>query len=210
MIGALTDGSSGRGRLVARAVMLALVALLSAGRSPAAVTQAGQPGATLTLSGVVRDAANRQPIGAAAVMVNGSQSTTDASGHYSVTVSAGATFRATAVASGYLTTTLLLSTGGPLLSGARTLDFSGHNGLTRLATVPVTITGVVWEALTNKPILGAAVSAGSAQTLTDSSGHYRLVLPQAPYYRMRATALGYAWSPPLTVRLSQHAASPVT
>ncbi len=207
MIGALTDGSSRRGRLVARAVMLALVALLSAGRSPAAVTQAGQPGATLTLSGVVRDAANRQPIGAAAVMVNGSQSTTDASGHYSVTVSAGATFRATAVASGYLTTTLLLSTGGPLLSGARTLDFSGHNGLTRLATVPVTITGVVWEALTNKPILGAAVSAGSAQTLTDSSGHYRLVLPQAPYYRMRATALGYAWSPPLTVRLSQHAAS---
>lgn len=44
MIGALTDGSSRRGRLVARAVMLALVALLSASRSPAAVTQAGQPG----------------------------------------------------------------------------------------------------------------------------------------------------------------------
>jgi hypothetical protein len=64
------------------------------------------------------------------------------------------------------------------------------NGLAAFTAPHGTISGTVTDAVTNDPIAGAQVTAGSAQAVADASGHYSMSVPVGTY-SVTASASGY-------------------
>jgi uncharacterized repeat protein (TIGR01451 family) len=163
----------------------------SSGSSPTIVAGANTQNLMLTantLAGVVTNTLNGQPIVGATVLVVDSASvtntlTTDVSGHYGVTNIAAGIATITASQSGYVTA----SVSPTIVAGANTQDL----GLT-----PNTLTGLVTDAVTTLPIVGASVAVTDSSNAvhavtTDATGHYSVtVLPTGPA-SVTASQIGY-------------------
>ena len=124
------------------------------------------------LTGHVRNATTNAPIASALVFVGSVSSTTDATGLYSLNLTAG-THAVTVLAANYLSASASVVISN---QGLTTRDFA-----LSLPTNTGSLTGRVRHATTNAPVAGVSVSAGTASTTTNALGIYSLFLPAATY-----------------------------
>jgi thermitase len=157
-----TGGGSGR--------MNALLAVqCSSGMAPGSV------------AGIVTDAATAAPLAGATVMAGSIVSSADSTGHYTLRGLTQGTYNVSAAAVGHMPASKTIAVP------------SGQTATADLALQPVTgaVKGVVREAATGSPIVGARVSAGTVSSNTDSAGAYTLGGLAAGTYTITADASGY-------------------
>jgi Flp pilus assembly protein TadG len=138
----------------------------------------GNPG---TLTGTVKTSGNVAVSGATVAVSGGTQTTTDASGNYTITNVAAGVRSVSASAVGYVSSTasVTMPAGGPA-----TQNFIlGPSG---------TITGTITDSVTSAPISGATVQiAGVGTTTTLADGTYALSNIPPATYTVSASATGY-------------------
>lgn len=139
---------------------------------------------TRTLSGTVSDEHSKQPVSGATVRIQRAgevarETKADDSGHYSIGIANG-TLTVTVQARGFISTT------GP---------FQATDALVKefpldVVLRPYTVSGLVTDSTTQKPILNAALNAGDASTQTAADGRFTLE-PVEPGGTLKAEAIGY-------------------
>jgi PKD repeat protein len=133
-----------------------------------------------SIAGHVRDAATGLPIAGATITYPGGETTSNASGAYTIGVIAAGPETIAASASGY--GSAVASTTVPA-GGNATVDFD-------LVASATFITGTVADLATGQPLPGATV-VGAAQTVTtDSQGRYRIDVAPGTY-TVTASAAGH-------------------
>ena len=147
---------------------------------------------TRTLTGMVSDEHTKQPVGGASVRIQRAgeaarETKTDGSGRYSIGIANG-TLTVTVQARGFISTTGPFAAADPLVKEFP-LD---------VVLRPFTVSGLVKDGATQKPILNASLNAGDASAQTAADGRFTLE-PVEPGVTLRAEASGYypheaAWS----------------
>ncbi len=142
---------------------------------------------TGTVNGTVTDADSGQAIAGATIELNGTETTTDSLGEYSIEDVSPGTYTVTARAEGYVSTTKTVAVEGGETAIA---DFSLNPDL-----VLGTLTGTVSDSGTGSGIAGASVfvqgDGFSTSTSTDSSGTYTINDIPVGTYTVTASADDY-------------------
>jgi len=148
----------------------------------AAVTQnfALQPNPG-TLSGTVTDAGTKQALANATVTYASSSTTTNALGQYIFASVPEGTYAVTAAATNYASSSPTVAVGA---GAAVTQDFA-------LQPLPGSVTGIVTDASTAKPIALASVNYSGGSTTTNASGAYTLSAVPVGSYTVTASGTGY-------------------
>jgi RHS repeat-associated protein len=138
-----------------------------------------------TITGTVVNSADGSPIAGATVRITGgaNASSTDAAGHFSLTVPAG-TYTLTVSKLGFVSATSLpfsVTAGGTTAVGT-----------IRLTQAPGRISGIILSSLDGGPLAGVTVTVieTAAVAITDASGSLALVAP-AGTYTLKLTLPGY-------------------
>jgi hypothetical protein len=135
-----------------------------------------------SIGGGVTDSVTGLPIAGAAVAYSGAATTTNASGIYTLTGVAEASYTVTTSAAGYGGQSAQVSVG----PGAAVVQ--------NFAVVPLpgTVGGTVTDATTGLPLSGVTVSYAGGATSTDSSGQYTFPSVSEGSYGFTASLSGYS------------------
>jgi len=135
------------------------------------------------IAGTVKDATTGDPVVGANVTANGHFDLTDANGQFNITNVPIGTYDVTASAAGYEASSQVHIT--VAMGQTTNIDFT-------LTPTPTTghITGIVTDASTGNPVVGANVTANGHSVLTGADGSYTLEL-QHGTYTITASADGY-------------------
>ena len=174
------------------------------------LTPGTSPAVGATVEGTVTAAVGGAPLAGVTITLAGANSAsaqTDASGHYSLTGLNAGTTTLTATLSGYDTVT-----SGAVLGNDSTTTFSPAlyaSGTTPANANTSGVTGVVLDAGTNAPLVGASVTAVfgtvTESVSTDATGHFTITGFTAPNGSVSVSMSGYAGEtldialPPLTL-----------
>ena len=137
------------------------------------------------INGTATDTSTTLPIQGATIAANGVSNTTDAEGHYQISIASG-TYTVTADKSGYTS------------ASKQATVTAGETTTVNFALEPIppppaqgTLNGTVTDASTTLPIEDATVTAtGGKSDTTDASGHYEITL-DAGTYNVTAEKTGY-------------------
>jgi len=147
-----------------------------------------QTGTTGTLMGTVVAGSSSTPVAGAVITIDGSTAvSSDSQGTFSISNIAAGSHQMTVIAAGYASLSYSV-----IISGGGTTNL-GMIILTSSAGASSTITGVVTDASTNKPIALADVSVvgTSLTTKTATDGSYSISGIEQLQFSVRASASGY-------------------
>ncbi len=151
-----------------------------------------------TIAGMVTDINTSSPIVGATVTADGKMATTDTNGNYSITIASG-TYTVTASAAGYQSSTPASVT--VAANATTTQNFA----LTKIITNETgTIAGMVTDAVSHSPIVGATVTADGKTATTDTNGNYSITIAPGTY-NVTASAANYNSSTPASVTVMANA-----
>ena len=139
------------------------------------------PGA---ITGSVTDSSTGAAIAGASINYSGGDTTTDSSGHYTLSSVAAGTYTVTAAASGHINSSSTVS----VTSGnTATLNFQ----LAPSTNTPGAISGRVTNITTGGAVSGATVSFSGGSATTDSNGNYSFSSVAAGTYTVTASHSGF-------------------
>jgi hypothetical protein len=153
------------------------------------------PIATGSVSGTVTDAYTGLAITNATVSFAGGNTATDNNGHYTLAAVPTGTQAITAAATGYQ---------NQVQNVAITQNGNASQNFSLTVTAVGSLAGTVTDALTGQAILGASISYGGGNALTNNIGSYSLLNVPAGTSNLIATAGGYnQYSASVTVTANQ-------